>query len=1290
MIFSRVQGNSIEAREANSRRESNTSFPPAVEFWIISLQTLPEILMQNVARLAGFGLFTLLLVTIAPIAVRTQPTKGIERYWIWSPGATLSSAPDGSQFFRRAFDVKGSVKDASLEITCDNHFTVWINGKLVGNGDTWQQMQRFDVAKTLIAGKNIIAVEGRNDGTSPAGLLATLTFTDDDGRKSISTDKTWKTTESVSGDKWKAVDFDDAKWEAAKQLAPFGQGPWGSTLNGGGSARQPAKRGFTVPEGFKVETVVAPGTVIEGETNAKYRISFVNMCFDAKGRLLLSQEGGPIVLASEPNKDGVFQKLLPYCEQVTNCQGMCWAHDALYLVGNGPKGTGLYRCGDTKKADKIDDVEQLVKFQGGMGEHGPHAVIHGPDDKLYVVVGNHAWLPVTKLADNSPLKRWPDGLQGPDQGKPGTTEDVLLPRLNDANGHAANIRAPGGTIWRMDLDGKNPALFSAGFRNQFDAAFNPDGELFTFDSDMEWDEGLPWYRHVRVCHCTPGADFVWRTGAANTPNYYADSLPPMVETGRGSPTGVECYDHSAFPSKYRGALFLCDWSIGTIWVVFPKRDGATYKATHEKFCSGSPMPVSDCAVGPDGALYFTLGGRGTAGSVHRIVHEAKSSPIGATPKLTLFGTQPLAAYRRSAETTIDGLIRETDDDAEKRARQVYFLGIRGGNDSKDAIVKALADADAQVRRRACEACIRLGIEVDVKNLKPLLADNDPFVRTSARLLLQRIDAAKWAKDLLAKKGDNRVALQAIIALSKINKASDYHEIIFERLDETTSSSEPSLEFLRTLELALVHCQHRPTSVLALASDCLSRFPKKDKLVNRELAILLAEFARSDELRQGVVGKLMAALRESADDRPQQIHYFYCMRVIKDGWSAEQKKELLAWFENTKSWTGGASYNGFLQNILRDMLDVWSPAERRDLIAQFEKMPLTALVMLRNAPSQDLPAPGTLYRMFKQVAPNLPKANELKSACVDAIARSPSREALPALKQIADGNETAYKLAAIRAFARNPAAEVYPYLLQALSLAPGASISEFLDALKMNMHKPKPEDGKDYRAVLASASKLQGEQKWKVVEVLRYWTNGRSFGGDKKSNWKSELAAWGKWFAQAYPKEESLPDVSEDRPPESKWKYADLIAYLEKDPRGSKGDVMKGKAIFTKANCIKCHKYGNEGEGIGPDLTTLSKRFKRGEILESILSPSKVISDQYRSSTILTQDGRSFIGLAAEQGGTITILLQDGSKTTIKASDVEARYASLVSVMPEKLLDELTKEEIADLFAYTESTPPDKE
>ena len=102
--------------------------------------------------------------------------------------------------------------------------------------------------------------------------------------------------------------------------------------------------------------------------------------------------------------------------------------------------------------------------------------------------------------------------------------------------------------------------------------------------------------------------------------------------------------------------------------------------------------------------------------------------------------------------------------------------------------------------------------------------------------------------------------------------------------------------------------------------------------------------------------------------------------------------------------------------------------------------------------------------------------------------------------------------------------------------------------------------------------------------------------------------------------------------------------------------------------------------------TTARRFKRADVLESIYYPSKVISDQYRSTTLVTVKGQRLEGLAAVQGDTITLLQSNGEKVTLRKKDVDQQYASLVSVMPEKLLDVLSKQEIADLFAFLESDP----
>jgi putative heme-binding domain-containing protein len=1256
-------------------------------------------------RRAWTGAALALLVAAAfwvgyPRHVEAQ--QGNRAQWIWfDEGSPATSAPAGTRYFRRAFDLVMPPNAGVLDITAAGPFAVWVNGVQVGKGDNAKRVYRFDIASHLAQGRNVLAIQAEHKAASPAGLLVRLGYgAIGHSKQALTGDTAWLAAKAAP-EGWEKADFSDNGWTAAKVLGVYNQvGPWRNLTWDAGSDDR-----FKVPPGFRVELAVKPPA---GDPT----FSLVNMCFDDKGRLLVSRERGPILLCTNPGKDGVLQTVKPYCTQVKNCQGMCWVNDALLLVGDGPNGTGLYRVRDTQGTDQTDQVTLLHKFpmvdvpnyqrQGGMGEHGPHAILHGPDGWLYLVIGNHAWAGVDRLAANSPLRRWPTGKMGPDQDKPNTTEDVLLPRLNDGRGHASNILAPGGTIWRLDHEGKNWSLVAAGFRNCFDAAFSPYGELFTFDSDMEWDENLPWYRAVRVCHCPPGVDFVWRTGAANTPAYYIDSLPPIYETGRGSPVGLKFYDHVVFPEKYRGAYFMADWSLGVIYATHLERSGASYKATVERFCTGAPMNVTDIGVGPDGALYFVMGGRNTQGGVYRIVYDkAKPGPVTS-------GQQPLSAWGRAATrrwvdyygvkkdpkellavATNDAfLVRDrihclhvlqnylakpnvtlltsllNDKYVEVRAYAVFLLGLNGYKDGREALLKALKDNDAFVRRRACEALIRAGFEPPVEALWPLLGDPDRFVRHAARLVLERIAPKKWA-DRVGKETKDLIAWNGIVALCQTNQAAPYAENIFARLRGNTpmkADAQPLLDYLRTVQLALIHAGRRPIWVKGIAAQCDNLFPHEDWRVNRELAILLTEFRREGQLDAHVNGKLLAALQASKGDRQQQIHYSYCLRLIHDGWTPEQKMALAAWYNGTQSWQGGHSFTPFLENIFKDVLKGYTVADRRSLLAHAEKMPLPALVLVNQLQFDREPE---LVPDLDALSKRLPRGSglhregELRQAVDDALSKTALTHQTPA---------------------------AWPHLLRGLESRNPLVRSDALAALrKLAAVKPKADDPAPYRVLLTAAPTLaSARDKWQAVELLRQW-NGRSFGAEP-GDWKTELKLWSRWFGQTFPKEAALPNVGGEPQSESKYKFAELLDYLTKDPHGRKGDPVRGRLVFEKAQCIKCHKYGKEGEGVGPDLTTLSKRFKRADVLESILVPSKVISDQYRSVTITTTKGQQITGLAAAQGDTVTVLLSDTNKVTLKQSEIESQVASLVSVMPERLLDPLTREQIADLFAFLESEP----
>src|SRR5262249_18338439 len=303
---------------------------------------------------------------------------------------------------------------------------------------------------------------------------------------------------------------------------------------------------------------------------------------------------------------------------ISEAMGMLCAFDNLYVNGAGPQGFGLYRCRDTKGADQYDDVKLLKRFDGS-GEHGPHGVVLGPHKKIYVINGNHTKLP-EGLAADSPHKNF--------------QEDLLLPRQWDAGGHAVGILAPGGYVLRTDADGQKWELMLAGFRNAYDFAFNADGELFTFDSDMEWDWGMPWYRPIRVNHCTSAAEFGWRSGTGKWPAYYPDSLPATIDIGVGSPTGVEFGTGAKFPVKYQKALYLLDWTYGRIIAVHLNPKGSSYSATYENFVAPlglvgkgakKPLNVTDVVIGADGAMYFTVGGRNTQAALYRVSYVGKEA-----------------------------------------------------------------------------------------------------------------------------------------------------------------------------------------------------------------------------------------------------------------------------------------------------------------------------------------------------------------------------------------------------------------------------------------------------------------------------------------------------------------------------------------------------------------------------------------------------------------------------------------------------------------------------------------
>lgn len=510
-----------------------------------------------------------------------------------------------------------------------------------------------------------------------------------------------------------------------------------------------ATANFHAPPGFRVETVAEEIGSLIAMTTAPGGVIFVSVETDGVLRLVDSDRDGRVEAEA-------------YGGGVTEVQGLVWHEGALFAVGRGGDGLGLYRM-----APAPLPAVAVAKFAGEGGGHGPHGVIRGPAGRLYVTLGNDARY-------DGPSPRSPFKL---------AYEGQTLTPYPDPLGFSAKVKAPGGTVLSIDPRSGDVQVVAGGLRNVYDLALSAAGDLFAADADMEWDLGLPWYRPVRLLHVVPGGDYGWRAGSGKWPEWYEDSLPSAAVLGRGSPTGMAFYDAGRFPARFHGALFVGDWSRGRILAFHLRAKGATYVADEEVFLWGSPLNVTDLEVDESGGLLFVTGGRGTHGGVYRVVSTAPP-PVPPLPPMATAQAPKLTSFTPLAETV--ALLGDAD-------RFVRF-----------AAVRALERRDASAWQ-------------DIA-----LAHESPAVRAVAALTLGRIGLStgrvgSWARawdvaagvatDVAAKTESRLIALRALSLLLQVDGAppSSELQVVAMALRSGYPSGVPSVDH----ELALLIARLAP-------------------------------------------------------------------------------------------------------------------------------------------------------------------------------------------------------------------------------------------------------------------------------------------------------------------------------------------------------------------------------------------------------------------------------------------------------------------------------------------------
>jgi len=1237
----------------------------------------------------------LLGALLCPLLLIASEAVAKEAQWIWSPAFEKEFAPQGVCYFRKAFNLQAP-ESGMIQISCDDSYELFVNGRQIGGGQNWKVLDVYDVSRFLIKGINTIAVKATNSEGSSAGLVARVVVKDQ-GHTAVdhSSDATWKTA-LKEFPQWQKPRFNDVQWLAARSFGQLNATlPWGNEVSVAGAGDR-----FKVTPEFHVEWVVDP----------KDTGPLICMTFDEFGQVVASRENGSLIVVRDEDKDGLVDTVSPYCEELKNCQGLLSISGKMYAVGEGPKGVGLYCLSDKDKDGTIDNVESILKFSGEMGEHGPHALALGPDGLIYILVGNFS-RSEQKPEESSPYHDFYEG-------------DLLLPRYEDASGHAVGIKAPGGTILRTDVTGSAVELFAGGLQNPYDLVFNQEGELFTCDSDMEWDTGMPWYRPTRLNHVSPGAEFGWRSGWSKWPNYYLDSLQPVLELGRGSPAGMEVYGHFMYPQRYHNALFVCDWSRGRILALRTRQHGGTVKAAGEVFLEGQPLNVTDISVGPDGWLYFCTGGRDTEGGIYRIVWEGKVPPkllnrgkgiVSALeqPQInSAWARQRVALVKQQAgdmwgktlaaaandpkvppsrraraldllqwfgpHPTPELLLAVSNDpSAPLRIKAAYLMGLHFDDDTHSRLIKLLSDKDLGVQRAAIESLVRSGKPLPVDALVALLASSDDYVAWAATRALEQVPREQWESSVLESESA-RVFVCGSVALLRPAPPKSTVDGVLSRAGELMAgylTDDDFVDLLRVIELALVQGEVAPESVPELRAQLSDEYPAADLRMNRELVRILV-YLQEPTLAERLVEQLNSDIA-SVEKMQVLMH----TRFLQAGWTLPLKLEVLKWLEEARTIQGGHSFGGYVENVSRDFFATFSEDEQRAILADGAKWPTSALSVLAKLPPN--PSPETLEQIIRldRQAKRMDgeAAKKLRIGVCAVLGSAGDDTSMAYLRELFD-QEPDRRVPIAIGLAQKPEGENWPYLVRSLSIVEGAAAQEVLTRLaQVNQ---KPDDPEALRQVILRGLMLRENGSQKSVELLEKWTGRES--PVKDDDWEKTLAGWQKWFTTEYP---DLPEPSLPREAEQNhWTFQELLSHLT-GPHGSQGVAARGAVMFEKAQCVRCHRYGDRGDTVGPDLTNVSKRFQKKEILESILFPSHVISDQFASQTVVTKNGKTYTGMVSPRGdGSIVVLQASGEKVSIAEDDVAETSRTKVSSMPEGLLNQLSLEDVADLFAYLSSQP----
>lgn len=1004
-----------------------------------------------------------------------------------------------------------------------------------------------------------------------------------------------------------------------------------------------------IPDGFEKTYFAGPPAVNYPVFVAASPEGDVYVSVDKNGSLDRELKRGAIHRLRDTDGDGKADEVKLFVPDVDSPRGLVWDRDRLYVLHPPHLSAFIDEDGDGRS----DKQEILIKnlaftFKDRPADHTSNGVTLGIDGWLYLAIGDFGFM-----------------------------------EAEGADGRKLQMR--GGGVLRVRPDGSNMEVYSYGTRNILEVAIDPLMNGFTRDNT---NDGGGW--DIRLHHFSGLEDHGYPRLYMN---FGEEIIQPLADYGGGSGCGALYMDEPGFPEGYGNALYTADWGRSWIYRHNPKRKGATFEANQEEFL-GIPR-VTDLDVDADSHIYaaswkgatFTYNGEDVGYLVRVSPKGYQADPMPNLKEAdtdTLLGLMQSDSHRRRLAAQRELLARGLDDAtlAKIKAQKIekpeamvatYYLLLQGlgSKNAKTDLTLNVSDAVAT------DPDVSANLIRAVADMVVLNPEN-----SIAGTLLDMTVAAGATSD------NARIQLESIVAIARTGSMGHISEIL-PHLD----SDDPVIR--HTAYRALAKLEAADALFTVIDDDQAS--PRK-----RQFALFALERIHKPEVVDGLIERLK---RTTSPDHRQELLVALSRLYNIDGtwkgnsWGTrpdtrgpyyqpekwEQSDKIGAVLKATLASAASDESAFLLKELRRNRVELDGALQMAldkaksdpafaagaiSLVAESNELPSEAVGLLTSAAT----AEGTDPAVRSQAITALLRSTE-KDVVVAALS------GMSKLRQ-ADGQEGEFK-SALSAFQRKNQLGRQVGILDSLAKATSSPVSVWgevgLLALS-GQDKLSPEvastvkssldagwDNPARQPHLLEAAMIINDRKLdeKVLGLLN------SSNADVATAAGKVAAAWKLKTQMTKP---TGPKVSTIDPEE----VIKLVV-------GTKGDASRGESLFAKLTCNKCHTVDPNETPRGPYLPQVAKTYKRDQLTESIVLPSKSLAQGFVTNIFQMDDGRLLSGFITFEGPEkIVIRDNQGNEITLNPDEIEGQKKDNVSIMPVGLANDVTVQELADLVTYLES------